>query len=99
MKMKATVKLFSFLTRLSHLLSLCFQPKPNLRQLYKILISLITNLATATLRLVPANLLWRKKGRWGPVTSVPSKPQGDNKLALRNKYHTPSDKDNSRFVS
>lgn len=41
--------------RLNHLLGFCFQCKLNLRQLYKILTSLITNLAIATLTEIGAS--------------------------------------------
>lgn len=51
------------LTRLSHLLSLCFQSKLKLRQLYKILSSLTTNLPTATLTEIGASQSALRKER------------------------------------
>lgn len=55
LKVKATVKLLSVLTRLNHLLGFCFQCKLKLRQLHKILTLLITNSAIATLTEIGAS--------------------------------------------
>lgn len=86
MKVKATVKLLSVLIRINHLLGFCFQSKLKLRQLYKILTSLITNLAIATLTEIGASqsALREERGE-GDCDIRTSKHHGDCEVTLKNK--------------
>lgn len=83
-KVKATVKLLSVLIRRNHLLGFCFQSKLKLRQLYKILTSLITNLAIATLTEIGASQSApREEREEGDCSIRTSKYRGDCEVTLK----------------